>query len=49
MCERGLGWITSTPDLVTAVRSAKQFLTYVAPGPFQYAAAEALGRLRAVR
>ncbi|MEU0032440.1 pyridoxal phosphate-dependent aminotransferase [Streptomyces sp. NPDC006333] len=37
-----VGWITSTPDLVTAVRSAKQFLTYVASGPFQYAVAEAL-------
>jgi N-succinyldiaminopimelate aminotransferase len=37
-----VGWITSTPQLVTAVRSAKQFLTYVASGPFQYAIAEAL-------
>ncbi|WP_371547714.1 pyridoxal phosphate-dependent aminotransferase [Streptomyces sp. NBC_00554] len=37
-----VGWITSTPDLVTAVRSAKQFLTYVSSGPFQYAVAEAL-------
>ncbi|MFG2651698.1 pyridoxal phosphate-dependent aminotransferase [Streptomyces sp. NPDC048436] len=37
-----VGWITSTPELVTAVRSAKQFLTYVASGPFQYAIAEAL-------
>ncbi|MEU1528297.1 pyridoxal phosphate-dependent aminotransferase [Streptomyces fagopyri] len=37
-----VGWITSTPDLVTAVRSAKQFLTYVASGPFQYAVAQAL-------
>ncbi|WP_406393988.1 pyridoxal phosphate-dependent aminotransferase [Streptomyces sp. NBC_00887] len=37
-----VGWITSTPDLVTAVRSAKQFLTYVSAGPFQYAVAEAL-------
>ena len=27
---------------MTAVRSAKQFLTYVASGPFQYAVAEAL-------
>ncbi|GAX53010.1 hypothetical protein AQJ27_27085 [Streptomyces olivochromogenes] len=34
--------MTGTPDLVTAVRSAKQFLTYVASGPFQYAVAEAL-------
>ncbi|GGN07267.1 hypothetical protein GCM10011578_031750 [Streptomyces fuscichromogenes] len=34
--------MTSTPELVTAVRSTKQFLTYVASGPFQYAVAEAL-------
>ncbi|MFD9468119.1 pyridoxal phosphate-dependent aminotransferase [Streptomyces goshikiensis] len=38
-----VGWITSTPELVTAVRSVKQFLTYVSSGPFQYAVAEALG------
>ncbi|MER5432071.1 pyridoxal phosphate-dependent aminotransferase [Streptomyces sp. NPDC002588] len=37
-----VGWVTATPNLVTAVRSAKQFLTYVASGPFQYAVAEAL-------
>ncbi|WP_404827686.1 pyridoxal phosphate-dependent aminotransferase [Streptomyces aureocirculatus] len=37
-----VGWVTSTPDLVTAVRSAKQYLTFVASGPFQYAVAEAL-------
>jgi N-succinyldiaminopimelate aminotransferase len=37
-----VGWITAERDLVTAVRSAKQFLTYVASGPFQYAVAEAL-------
>ncbi|AWW38481.1 aminotransferase [Streptomyces sp. AS58] len=37
-----VGWITSTPTLVAAVRSAKQFLTYVSSGPFQYAVAEAL-------
>lgn len=37
-----VGWITSSPGLVTAVRSAKQFLTYVSSGPFQYAIAEAL-------
>ncbi|MFG2777673.1 pyridoxal phosphate-dependent aminotransferase [Streptomyces prunicolor] len=37
-----VGWVTGTPGLVTAVRSAKQFLTYVASGPFQYAVAEAL-------
>jgi N-succinyldiaminopimelate aminotransferase len=37
-----VGWVTGTPQLVSAVRSAKQFLTYVASGPFQYAVAEAL-------
>lgn len=37
-----VGWVTASPPLVTAVRSAKQFLTYVASGPFQYAVAEAL-------
>ncbi len=37
-----VGWITAAPGLVTAVRSAKQFLTYVASGPFQYAVADAL-------
>ena len=31
-----------TPELVTAVRTVKQFLTYVSGGPFQYAVAEAL-------
>ncbi|MFD5111370.1 pyridoxal phosphate-dependent aminotransferase [Streptomyces sp. NPDC058391] len=37
-----VGWVTGTPELVTAVRSAKQYLTYVSSGPFQYAVAEAL-------
>ncbi|EPH46364.1 putative N-succinyldiaminopimelate aminotransferase DapC [Streptomyces aurantiacus JA 4570] len=37
-----VGWVTSTPELVAAVRSAKQYLTFVASGPFQYAVAEAL-------
>ncbi|MEU9102466.1 pyridoxal phosphate-dependent aminotransferase [Streptomyces sp. NPDC048361] len=37
-----VGWVTGAPELVAAVRSAKQFLTYVASGPFQYAVAEAL-------
>ncbi|MFF8599463.1 pyridoxal phosphate-dependent aminotransferase [Streptomyces sp. NPDC015232] len=37
-----VGWITATPELTGAVRSAKQFLTYVSSGPFQYAVAEAL-------
>jgi N-succinyldiaminopimelate aminotransferase len=38
-----VGWVTAPPPLVTAVRGAKQFLTYVASGPFQYAAAVGLG------
>ncbi|MFF5334643.1 pyridoxal phosphate-dependent aminotransferase [Streptomyces sp. NPDC013181] len=37
-----IGWVTGSPELVTAVRSAKQFLTYVSGGPLQYAVAEAL-------
>jgi N-succinyldiaminopimelate aminotransferase len=37
-----IGWVTATPELVGAVRTAKQFLTYVSGGPFQYAVAEAL-------
>jgi N-succinyldiaminopimelate aminotransferase len=37
-----VGWVTGAPELVAAVRTAKQFLTYVASGPFQYAVAEAL-------
>ena len=32
-----VGWVTGSPELVTAVRTAKQFLTYVSSGPFQYA------------
>ncbi|MFJ6843847.1 pyridoxal phosphate-dependent aminotransferase [Streptomyces griseoluteus] len=37
-----VGWVTAAPALVSAVRSAKQYLTYVSAGPFQYAVAEAL-------
>nr|WP_187283153.1 pyridoxal phosphate-dependent aminotransferase [Streptomyces sp. t39] len=37
-----VGWLTASPELVAAVRSVKQFLTYVSAGPFQYAVAEAL-------
>jgi N-succinyldiaminopimelate aminotransferase len=37
-----IGWVTGSVDLVTAVRTAKQFLTFVNGGPFQYAVAEAL-------
>lgn len=37
-----IGWVTGTPDLVAAVRTVKQFLTFVSGGPFQYAIAQAL-------
>ena len=37
-----IGWAKAAPELVTAVKTAKQFLTYVSGGPFQYAVAEAL-------
>ncbi|MFD8071919.1 pyridoxal phosphate-dependent aminotransferase [Streptomyces sp. NPDC059718] len=37
-----VGWVTAAPVLVDAVRAAKQYLTYVSAGPFQYAVAEAL-------
>jgi N-succinyldiaminopimelate aminotransferase len=37
-----VGWVTGTPELVTAVRTAKQFLTFVASGPLQFAIADAL-------
>ncbi len=37
-----VGWATGSRELVTAVRTAKQYLTYVSAGPFQYAIAEAL-------
>ncbi len=38
-----VGWATASPELIAAVRTTKQFLTYVSSGPFQYAVAEALG------
>jgi N-succinyldiaminopimelate aminotransferase len=37
-----IGWITATRELVAAVRTVKQFLTFVSGGPFQYAIAQAL-------
>ena len=43
-----IGWITASAELVTAVRTVKQFLTYVSGGPFQYAIAEALRDARRV-
>ena len=39
-----IGWVTGQPELVAAVRAAKQFMTYVSGGPFQYAIAAALGQ-----
>ncbi len=41
-----VGWATGPAELVAATRTAKQFLTYVSAGPFQYAVAKglALGR-----
>ena len=37
-----IGWLTGPEELVTAVRSVKQFLTYVSGAPFQPAIAAAL-------
>jgi N-succinyldiaminopimelate aminotransferase len=37
-----IGWVCAVPDLVAAVRTAKQFLTYVSGAPFQPAVARAL-------
>ncbi|HYK33124.1 MAG TPA: pyridoxal phosphate-dependent aminotransferase [Streptosporangiaceae bacterium] len=37
-----IGWVTGTPEMVAAVRTVKQFLTFVNGGPFQYAIARAL-------
>jgi N-succinyldiaminopimelate aminotransferase len=36
------GWVCARPELVTAVRTVKQFLTYVHGAPFQHAAAVGL-------
>jgi N-succinyldiaminopimelate aminotransferase len=36
------GWICARPELVAAVRTVKQFLTYVHGAPFQHAAAAGL-------
>jgi N-succinyldiaminopimelate aminotransferase len=38
-----VGWACGSPDLVAAVRTAKQFLTYVNGAPFQPAVAVGLG------
>jgi len=37
-----IGWVCGPADLVAAVRTAKQFLTYVSGSPFQPAVAQAL-------
>src|SRR5579875_2809645 len=37
-----IGWVTAPAELVAAVRTVKQFLTFTSGGPFQYAVAEAL-------
>lgn len=55
-----IGWVCATPPLLNAVRTAKQYLTYVSGAPFQPAVAAALrlgddyytglrGRLRSQR
>jgi N-succinyldiaminopimelate aminotransferase len=38
-----IGWACAPPDLLGAVRTAKQFLTYVNGAPFQHAVAVGLG------
>jgi N-succinyldiaminopimelate aminotransferase len=40
-----IGWLCATPELVSAVRTVKQFLTYVNGAPFQPAVADALGNV----
>jgi N-succinyldiaminopimelate aminotransferase len=37
-----IGWVCARPELTVAVKTAKQFLTYVNGGPFQYAIATGL-------
>ncbi|GHF73061.1 N-succinyldiaminopimelate aminotransferase [Amycolatopsis bartoniae] len=37
-----IGWVCATPDLVSAVKAAKQFITFVSGGPLQPAVAHAL-------
>lgn len=37
-----IGWVTGPAHLVAAVRTTKQFLTFVSGGPFQFAIADAL-------
>lgn len=40
-----VGWACAPPKLLAAVRTVKQFLTYVNAAPFQHAVAEGLERL----
>lgn len=37
-----VGWACARPELIAAIRTAKQFLTFVNAAPFQYAIAEGL-------
>src|SRR5215467_13001011 len=37
-----IGWVTGSREMVAAIRTVKQFLTFVSGGPFQYAIAQAL-------
>jgi len=37
-----IGWVSGPADLINAVRTIKQFLTFTSAGPFQYAIAKAL-------
>jgi N-succinyldiaminopimelate aminotransferase len=39
-----IGWVCAPADLTTAVRTVKQFLTFVNGGPFQAAIGQSLGR-----
>ena len=41
-----IGWACAPPDLLAAVRTAKQFLTYVNGAPFQHAIVVGLGAAR---
>jgi N-succinyldiaminopimelate aminotransferase len=38
-----VGWVCAPPELLGAVKTVKQFLTYVNAGPFQHAIATGLG------
>ena len=37
-----VGWACARPELISAIRTAKQFLTFVNAAPFQYAIADGL-------